>query len=181
MVCRKCKYTIIDEAEFCPNCGQKLNEQSEQSVKCCPSCGEVINEGNKFCTKCGTSVCSEIPINSKPNSDTDNLSGVKIKRSYFASVISAIISFIIRIATQETFYSWDNLLDNRKVVGIDSDTKPFLSVIPIVAAIIVSLLIVSDKETSSQKKATAFIVNAIFITLAILFIWFDIPYQIFDF
>ena len=73
------------------------------------------------------------------------------------------------------------MLNNRKVVGIDSDLKPFLTAIPIIAAIIVSLLIISDKENSSQKKATAFIVNAIFIALALLFIWFDIPYSIIDF
>lgn len=181
MICPKCNLTISDNAIFCSRCGEKLAEKTEESIKFCLSCGEAIKEGNKFCAKCGTSVGSVMQTNVSSSYNGNNSTSGKSKGSYFVSVISAIISFIIRLIAQDTFYSWSNLLDNRKVVGIDSDIKPFLTAIPIIAAIIVSLLIVSDKNTPSQKKATTFIVNAIFIALSVLFIWFDIPYAIFDF
>lgn len=181
MMCPKCNSTVIDGAAFCSACGEKIAVCSTQNVEYCLVCGQVIKEGNKFCGKCGTVVGAAVQPSVKTNVNSKQSSSGKIGASYFVSIISAIISFIIRIATQETYYSWENLLDNRKVVGIDSDVKPFLTAIPIIAAIIVSLLIVSDKNVSSQKKTTTFIVNAIFIGLAILFIWFDIPYAIFNF
>jgi len=181
MECPKCKSTVGEGATFCSSCGEKLAEQLTESVKYCIKCGQVIKEENKFCGRCGTAVGTNFQPAVKIVSNANNLSSGKIKGSYFISVIGAIISFVIRLATQQTYYSLDNLLDNRKVVGIDSDIKPFLTAIPVIVAIIVSLLIASDKNTSSQKKITAFIINAIFIALAILFIWFDIPYAIFDF
>lgn len=178
MICPKCNAAISDGTVFCPSCGEKLAGQSEKSVRYCLSCGEEVKEGNKFCAKCGAEVSlTNITI----DTSTAETSTGKIRGTYFVSVISAIISFIIRISTQDTYYSWSNLLDNRKVVGIDSDMKPLLTAIPVIAAIIVSLLLVSDKDTPSHKKATAFIINAIFIALAFLFIWFDIPSDIIDF
>lgn len=182
MVCPKCSSLVSDGATFCSACGERIVVQSTQKcVKYCSVCGQVINEEHKFCGKCGTAVSETIQPDVQANANLKQSSSGKIGTSHFVSIISAIISFVIRIATQQTYYSWENLLDNRKVIGIDDDIKPFLTAIPVVAAIIVSLLIVSDKAASSQKKTTAFIVNAIFIALAILFIWFDIPYAIFDF
>ena len=181
MVCRKCKYTITDGAEFCPNCGHRLNEEVKQNIKCCPSCGEAVNENARFCTKCGAEVAPKVEAIPHENIETKDLSDSKIKHSYFVSIISAVLSFIIRIAMQDTYYSWENLLDNRKIVGIDSDTKPFVTIIPVIAAVIVSLMIVPNKEIPSEKKTRACIIHAIFIALAIIFIWFDLPYAIFDF
>ncbi len=182
MICPKCSSTVSDGATFCSTCGEKIVVQSTQNcVKYCSVCGQVIKEENKFCGKCGTAVGATIQSDLKANVNLRQSSRGKTGGSYLVSIISAIITFIIRITTQETYVSWENLLDNRKVIGIDSDMKPLLTAIPVIAAIIVSLLIVSDKNKSSQEKATAFITNAIFIALAILFIWFDMPYAIFDF
>ena len=189
MVCPKCKLTIAEQSAFCPNCGENLTANAEQNNKFCSACGEKIQEDNKFCAKCGTRVGTATQPNTytvtQPNTYTnsyaDTSSSSKITGSYFVSVISAIISLIIRIATQEQFISWSNLMENRKLLGIDSDLKPFISVIPALAAIIVSLLLASDKNTSTQKKTTALIVNVVFIALSILFIWFDIPSAILDF
>lgn len=181
MVCPKCNSAIIEGAAFCSACGEKVAVESTQGVKHCLVCGNVIQEENKFCGKCGTVVGTVNKPVVKTISELKQNSSGKIGSSYFVSVVSAIISLVIRITTQQTYYSWSNLLDNRKVVGIDSDMKPFLTVIPIVAAIVVSLLVVSDKNSSAQKKTTAFIINLIFIALAVLLIWFDIPYSIIDF
>ena len=178
MICSKCQATIVENASYCPNCGETLTVQAEQNGKFCPSCGGEIKEGNMFCAKCGARTVSVTKADTYTTPYTNTSSSGKIAGSYFVSVISAIISFVIRIEKQEKFISWDNLLDNRKLVGIDSDLKPFLSVIPAIAAIIVSLLIASDKDASSQKKTIAVIVNIVFIILSILFIWFDIPQEI---
>lgn len=144
-------------------------------------CGQTIKEGNKFCGKCGTAIGTVVKPNVKTDTNLKQSSSSKIASSYIVSIICAVISFIIRIATQQTYYSWSNLLDNRKVIGIDSDVKPFLTALPVVATIVISILVISDNKVSSQKKITTLIINAIFIILAILFIWFDIPYAIIDF
>ena len=182
MVCPKCGATGSDGAAFCSHCGEKIAIHTpENYTKYCLVCGQVLEEGNKFCKRCGTMAGTTVQPNVRIASNMGQTSSGKIGTSYVVSMISAIISLVIRIGTQQTYYSWENLMNNRKVLGLDGDVKPFLTAIPVVAAIIASLLIVSDKNTSSQKKATAFIVNAVLIALGILFIWFDIPYAILDF
>ncbi len=180
MICPKCKTPIVEGAAFCSGCGEKLALQFNQNVNCCPLCGQVIVEGSKFCTKCGTAFGTAVQPNfqSNPKAKSTSTSSDRIDFSYAVSIISALISFLIRYFTQQTYYSLENMVENRRLIGIDSDTKPILTVIPIFAAIIVSLLIVSDKNSTSQRKAIAFIVNFAFIGLAILFIWYDIPASI---
>lgn len=134
MICPKCNTTVVDNAAFCSNCGENLTTQAEKNVKFCLSCGEEIKEGNKFCAKCGASVGTLKQTSVSKPYDIDNSTSGKIKGSYVVSVISAIISFVIRLAFQDTYYSWSNLLDNRKVVGLDSDIKPFLTAIPDIKA-----------------------------------------------
>lgn len=178
MICPKCQTTVEENAAYCSNCGESLAVQAEQNSKFCTSCGGEIKVGNVFCAKCGARTTSVTKADTYATPYTNTSSSSKIAGSYFVSIISAIISFVIRIEKQEKFVSWDNLLDNRKLIGIDSDLKPFLSVIPAIAAIIVSLLIASDKNATSQKKTIAVIVNIVFIILSVLFIWFDIPQKI---
>lgn len=180
MICPKCNTTITDNSVFCSNCGENLKKEENRTIYC-SACGERIKEENKFCAKCGTKVGVETQPSINTTLNTEKLSSEKITGSYFVSIISAIVSFIIRIANQDTYYSVINFVDNRKVVGLDSEIKPFITIIPIIAIIVLSLLIVSDKKTTTQKKTTAFIINAIFIALSFLFIWFDIPYSIIDF
>lgn len=176
MICKQCNSEISEGSKFCQSCGAKT--EIETVKKFCLECGCEIESTVKFCPKCGKNQMVNVKQNNAlPNNE---LTSGKLKGTYFVSVISAIISFIIRVATQSTYYSWSNLLDNRKVVGIDPDTKPFLTAIPAIAAIIVTLMIVTDKNSSTQKKVTALIVNLIFIVLAVLFIWFDLPYAIID-
>ena len=116
----------------------------------CKNCGKEITDESKFCSGCGC-LQNESDNNLNVQLPTNNLSEIKIvnkiKKTYIFSIISAIITLIIRLSTQQTYYSWSNLLDNRKVMGIDEDVKPFLTVIPVIATIIVSLLIVSDKQS----------------------------------
>ena len=181
MLCPKCKSTILEKVDFCPYCGENLTALPAQDKKFCSSCGGEIKEGNLYCAKCGARTVAVTQTNTSTTPATYTSSSDKITGSYLTSVISAIISFVIRLITQDTFYSWDNLWENRKVLGIDSDLKPYLSAIPAIAAIIVSLLIASDTDVPTHKKTTAFIVNIVFIVLSVLFIWFDIPSEIFNF
>lgn len=182
MICNNCGAELAVGAQFCPKCGEKVNETPQN----CKHCGEPLEANSKFCAKCGmrTWIKESTPIQTavvQKESSKGDYTGPKTVGAYFTSVISAIVSFIIRVSLQDTFYSYENILNNRKVVGLDSDSKPLFSLIPIAAAVIVSLLIVSDQETGTRKKGVAFIVNGVFIALALLCIWFDIPYQIIDF
>jgi len=177
MFCNNCGAKITDDSQFCPQCGTKA--QNEPLV--CKHCGEPLEADSKFCGKCGLRTWLKGTEPPKTDLSEYNYTGVKTGRSYTVSIISAIVCFIIRLFTQSEHHSYENIWNNRYIIGIDSDLKPFLTAIPIIAAIIASLLIVSDDVSSSRKKASAFIINGVFIALAILFIWFDIPYKLFDF
>ncbi len=48
--CEVCGTELIENANFCPKCGTKAEEDS---VPSCPSCGAAIPEDANFCTQCG--------------------------------------------------------------------------------------------------------------------------------
>ncbi|MEQ8189493.1 MAG: zinc ribbon domain-containing protein [Candidatus Eremiobacterota bacterium] len=50
MTCPFCNKEIIEQAEFCPECGENIN------ITECPSCGVELLPGKKFCHKCGTHI-----------------------------------------------------------------------------------------------------------------------------
>lgn len=185
MNCKECGAQLAEDAKFCVCCGTKVDTPTV-----CKHCGAKIEGGNKFCAKCGLRTWLLVSTG-QPNTtqqsggnnqgNTIECYGSKAIAAYWISIVGAIVSLGIRFALQETYYSWSNLLDNRKVVGLDEDIKPFLTGIPIVVAIIVSLLLAKDTISSRQKKLVALIVNTVFISLSLLFIWFDIPYNIIDF
>ena len=182
MVCNNCQKEVAGDGKFCPYCGGELREVAPV----CANCGASLEENSKFCPRCGitlreSNITYQQIRNPLLSTQESEYTGKKTVGAYWASVISSIISFIIRVSTQEMHYSWDNFLDNRKVLGIDGDLKPVYTIIPVVATVILSLLIVSDQETSTRKKWSAFIINAVLIALSVLFIWFDIPYQLLDF
>lgn len=59
MQCPKCGSPILPGQKFCTKCGQRLNVDSQQSVKTnnnCPSCGQPLIPGKKFCTNCGAKI-----------------------------------------------------------------------------------------------------------------------------
>ena len=175
MLCKNCNCKVPNEAKFCPKCGAKIENTS--FAKACTFCGTVVAEDNKFCPKCGKSFISIYQVQNQAISNSTSKSG----KTIWFSVISAILCFIIRIALQQDYYSWSDLFNNKHVVGLDSNIKPFLTAIPIISLIIVILMIVNDKLSDNRKKTNAIIINLIFIVLALLFIWFDIPYSIIDF
>lgn len=177
MICKQCHAEMLEESKFCHSCGAKA--ENEVNKKFCFECGSEIIGAVKFCPRCGKPQIVDVQ---QSNMSTSNQQiSRKFKGTYPISIISAIISFIVRIAIQDTYYTYRSLLDNRKVVGIDSDVKPFLTVIPIIAAIIVILRITKDKNSTVQEKVSVLITNFCFIALALLFIWFDLPYSIIDF
>lgn len=154
MICKACGQNNEGTAAYCARCGARIQDQ---------------NEGAMYQT-------DRVEFGSNENTINN-----KIKYSYIASWISAAISFIIRIAIQDRYIYWDNLLDNVKVLGIDREIKPFLTFIPAIAAIIATLMIVGDNGSDSQKKKKAWVVNIVLIALSLVFIWLDIPSEIFSF
>lgn len=56
--CAKCGALVDQNAKFCPECGEKMGEET---VKC-PKCGQDVPAGTKFCPNCGeklTQVCKK--------------------------------------------------------------------------------------------------------------------------
>ncbi len=167
--CSKCGKEITDEESlFCSGCGNKLDIQlkekasTEPKLKMAPLSPPSIRDEKK----------------EKTTTVIEGEASRKLKTTYFLSIGTAILTFILRLSGQETFYTMENLLNNRKVIGLDPDYKPFYTIIPVAVAIIIALLMVRDRESDQQKKQTAIIINAVLIVLAILFIWVDLPYAI---
>ena len=57
--CKKCGAGLKPNAKFCPECGQKVEEEPQKKVeavvseKHCPSCNEVLPNDVTFCPECG--------------------------------------------------------------------------------------------------------------------------------
>ena len=51
MVCKKCGAHLLEDDQFCPECGAKVIRK-----KRCPECGEALREGTRFCPSCGTEI-----------------------------------------------------------------------------------------------------------------------------
>ena len=54
MVCKKCGAPLLEDDQFCPECGAKVIRK-----KRCPECGETLREGTRFCPGCGAEVGEE--------------------------------------------------------------------------------------------------------------------------
>ncbi|MCQ2485322.1 MAG: zinc ribbon domain-containing protein [Clostridia bacterium] len=52
-VCPKCETATTSDKTFCPNCGEKLPEETLAEGAVCPSCGKQNTIGTKFCQDCG--------------------------------------------------------------------------------------------------------------------------------
>ena len=65
--CTVCNNEVDENAEFCPNCGTKVEEMattnevveqtvSNQNTKFCPNCGKQIDINAVICPKCGVQI-----------------------------------------------------------------------------------------------------------------------------
>ncbi len=65
MVCPNCKFTNSDEARFCENCGQPLEQA-------CPNCGRPVSASARFCRHCGHNLAgaAAAPPSTVPRSDS---------------------------------------------------------------------------------------------------------------
>ena len=62
--CKKCKTSLSQDANFCPECGEKVNVF-------CTSCGTSISASASFCGECGEKVAvTSSPTHSDVNSDS---------------------------------------------------------------------------------------------------------------
>ena len=53
MICRKCNFSLSDEAKFCANCGEPTSYSNT-----CAKCGATLNDGARFCEDCGEAVAT---------------------------------------------------------------------------------------------------------------------------
>ena len=57
MVCKKCGAPLLEDDQFCPECGAKVIRKKK-----CPECGETLREGTRFCPSCGAEVGAGRPV-----------------------------------------------------------------------------------------------------------------------
>lgn len=57
MVCKKCGAPLMEDDQFCPECGAKVIRKKK-----CPECGETLREGTRFCPSCGAEVGEARPV-----------------------------------------------------------------------------------------------------------------------
>lgn len=179
MNCKNCNYTLPENGVlFCPKCGVRV-EQQEMFV--CKACGKSADAQDRFCAFCG----GEIKLAAEKENSMERNGEAKGKgrvgKSYIFTVLSAIITFLIRVSAQTEQKLYISSFNFHWAIGLDPGLKPFCSLIPVVAGIIAAIIVSSDKNTPNQKKVTVLLVNAIFLVLSFVFIWFDLPRDLFDF
>lgn len=76
MKCRKCGAELRDTDTFCPNCGEKVNKETEKNEEMrCPKCGATLRDGIRFCPKCGFEVGKD---NGTDEPEDDDIPVVKL-------------------------------------------------------------------------------------------------------
>ncbi|MBQ9794898.1 MAG: zinc ribbon domain-containing protein [Clostridia bacterium] len=181
MICKKCSQENQDNAIFCCHCGTRIEEEKQENCsRVCRACGEKLPENGNFCARCGTPCTTDIPrqntnisATSAPSSGGSYKTGI----AYFCGVLCMIISLCVRLGLQEVIKIRVSY-DSKYYLGIDHDIRPLIFLIPGFFALVISLLIVSDK-TAGKTKAIPFIINAVFLVISVLFIWYDIPHSIY--
>ena len=64
MICPYCGTSLANGANFCPECGKKLDAAAASALdhSICPFCGEILEPNSIFCENCGR------PLSSQPSS-----------------------------------------------------------------------------------------------------------------
>ena len=65
MVCKKCGAALLEDDQFCPECGAKVIRKKK-----CPECGETLREGTRFCPSCGAEVGEGRPAKRAESEET---------------------------------------------------------------------------------------------------------------
>ena len=91
MYCPECGSKIASNANFCENCGEKI-EADPENIKFCKYCGKKINANAEICPECGVRLENAIRSNSKKtiNSLSSNIS-IFLRSKYFKILILIII------------------------------------------------------------------------------------------
>lgn len=98
-VCTNCKKELPDDAEFCDNCGTKVEAEStenkdlQQKAIFCHNCGNALKEGVKFCPKCGQSTEEGALEDTKPKSSPVKWNARKKGVGFVAAILVLILFF----------------------------------------------------------------------------------------
>ena len=142
-------------------------------MKTCTRCGLRVEDELTKCNWCG---CTELGSSDalrykeyKPRHE-----GYYLGKAYGFSILSAILSFFVKLFAQGRYtylslvYKNDNLvLSGEYVKGIHRSSQPFYMAIPIIAALASLYYILYDKDADLNYRIRASVVSAIFIMLAI--------------
>ncbi|MBQ9794474.1 MAG: zinc ribbon domain-containing protein [Clostridia bacterium] len=169
MTCKKCNSQIPENSVFCPTCGTRV-EEATQEVKqtFCSFCGKPFRQDATECEYCGNT--KRI---SKEQKESEEVSG-KIIGAYLINFLSAFFTLVIRLAIQVVTKD-SSFFSSRYYLEIDPDIKPFLTCIPVIIAVIVAILLATDKQSPKAKKNVAIILNTLMIAISLFIIWVAFP------
>jgi len=92
--CGNCGGSIVDDANFCPECGDSVSNNQ------CPECGEVVEKGARYCINCGLNL-RHPSEKSGPKTDYVDNTDFEVDANPPPSWSSGIVSNIIPFASNE--------------------------------------------------------------------------------
>ena len=115
--CRKCGTELNEENKFCPNCGEKVEQN-------CPKCGELIKNMDNFCHKCGYELKEDYSV------DNNNTESNKNKEKTSLNKSENTLSFIL-----------NNFSDTLSLLVIIIVSYIACNCIPLIGGLIVGIVV----------------------------------------
>lgn len=125
MKCLNCGSELPDNAVFCDNCGQKIQDEQPRIIFC-GNCGAELEAGMDFCGECGHSV------RESKNSEAAEHKPVKRKRTHVTAVIVIILFCAAAAAVTAGYmiYASNNDDDTAENIRISTSSPKPTSVTP---------------------------------------------------
>lgn len=112
--CSKCGQVLSEKQQFCPNCGNKVNQARESMF--CVKCGSTVEQDQKYCPNCGNKMPSMMNV-AMPGKITgvirkikNSLTRKKIIVGCIALVAAISIACVARIVIPNIFVSTSEYL-----------------------------------------------------------------------
>ncbi len=119
----------------------------------CKNCNAEVSDQAKFCSNCGEKVDS-----------VDNIEGNVIGRNCIVSIVMSIISFIlttiIRYNVHEKIDLTPSALSHHWGMSVPSEMKPIVLAVPVIFTLITIMKTVMSSDMSKKEKGVSYVIAA---------------------
>lgn len=70
--CSGCGAEVLESDIFCPNCGEKFDDEEDDKKYTCSGCHSEVSKSDKFCPNCGEKFDEDKPKKRKKKSKSKN-------------------------------------------------------------------------------------------------------------